>query len=396
MSLDPLTDLSAALDQFDRAAANLEKAERMWNELESAIPTGILFGLDTPQLNDLRRSYIKIIEALPAIDGFRPSSEPLTLDEIAQARFDAAELAEPEALVALEQTITLPERELAEYRFKLDRARRQVTRSHVLKTIEHIDRILRDVSTSEGLGTWNGAPRWDELRDVVSELERLVGTNVPRLARWSDLRRHLRFAEANDLHDIVVMDWPSVRAEVQTSLYSDNEPIPVAVDDLGALVRAHPTGPVRAKVDWSRLSASDFEGLLFELLRHTPGYENVNWLMRTNAADRGRDIEAYRVLKDPLTGVERHRAIIQCKHWPNRSVGGSDLIHCLETVTLWEPPLIDLVVIATTGRFSQDAVALAEKRNHERSRPAVILWPDSHLETLLADRPAIATHFGLR
>ncbi|MCZ7538137.1 MAG: hypothetical protein M5T61_20840 [Acidimicrobiia bacterium] len=96
------------------------------------------------------------------------------------------------------------------------------------------------------------------------------------------------------------MDWPSVKDEVEASLYDDREPIPVAVDDLGELVRARPTGPVSTRLDWKRLADDDFEGLVFALVRQASGYENVNWLMKTRAPDRGRDIEAYRVVSDPL------------------------------------------------------------------------------------------------
>ena len=48
--------------------------------------------------------------------------------------------------------------------------------------------------------------------------------------------------------------------------------------------------PVGTKVDWSRLTADQFEGIVFELFRTAEGYENENWLMKTNAPDRGRDI----------------------------------------------------------------------------------------------------------
>jgi hypothetical protein len=71
-------------------------------------------------------------------------------------------------------------------------------------------------------------------------------------------------------------------------------------------------------------------------------------------------------------------------------------VQCAEAVRLWEPPVIDVLVVATSGRFSHDAVALIEKRQRERSLPLVEPWPDSHLETLLSRRPSIAASFGLR
>ena len=116
---------------------------------------------------------------------------------------------------------------------------------------------------------------------------RPIGGLVPGKARWSALHRHLSFQQSNRLSDIASMDWPSVRQEVQYSLYGDREPLPVETDDLADLVRARPTGPVSTGLDWTRIDAEGFERLVFELVRNTAGDENVNWLMKTSAADRG-------------------------------------------------------------------------------------------------------------
>ena len=87
--------------------------------------------------------------------------------------------------------------------------------------------------------------------------------------------------------------------------------------------------------------------------------------------------------------------IIQCKHW-QRPIGRRELVDCVEAVKLWEPPLIDVLIVATTSRFSQDAVAIAEKHERERTLPMIEPWPDSHLETLLSRRPSLAAQFKLR
>lgn len=390
------SDLAGALDEFDRVNANVSKLERIWKEIQEVTPSDVVFGLDSPESEDLVRSFAHIADQLPAIDRFRVDAVPMSQDEIAQNRFDAEEVGEVDASVAVEREIEEPGRQLAEYRFRLERARRVLVRDHVLEVVTHIDQVLRDVAAADGLGQWRGKDRWGELSALVSELDRLVGDTVPGRARWNDLRRHLRFGQDNDLSDIATMDWPSVKDEVEASLYDDREPIPVAVDDLGELVRARPTGPVSTRLDWKRLADDDFEGLVFALVRQASGYENVNWLMKTRAPDRGRDIEAYRVVSDPLADTRRYRVIIQCKHWLERSVGRHDLIDCVEAVKLWEPPPVDVLVIATSGRFSQDAVAIAEKREREREFPAVELWPDSHLETLLARRPSLTATYVLR
>lgn len=135
---------------------------------------------------------------------------------------------------------------------------------------------------------------------------------------------------------------------------------------------------------------------MFELVRTADGYENTNWLMQSHAPDRGRDLETYRVVADVLSGTSRSRVIVQCKHWLSRSVNVKDLMVCLETVRLWEPPPIDVLIVATSGRFTQDAVAWVEKRRNERVVPIVEPWPESHIETLIARRPGIAAKFGLR
>jgi hypothetical protein len=63
---------------------------------------------------------------------------------------------------------------------------------------------------------------------------------------------------------------------------------------------------------------------------------------------------------------------------------------------MWEPPRVDVLIVATTGRFSRDAVAWHERRELDRTVPRIELWPDSHLEMLLARRPHLIAAFGLR
>lgn len=118
--------------------------------------------------------------------------------------------------------------------------------------------------------------------------------------------------------------------------------------------------------------------------------------MRTNAPDRGRDLSVMRVTADPLSGVIRARVIIQCKHWLDRSVSASDVASLKEQLTLWEPPRVDVCVIATSGRFSSDAVALIERHNQSDRAMRIEMWPESHLERLLAARPHLIGEFRLR
>jgi hypothetical protein len=65
-------------------------------------------------------------------------------------------------------------------------------------------------------------------------------------------------------------------------------------------------------------------------------------------------------------------------------------------VSLWEPPRVHVLIIATSGRFTQDGVAYIEKHNDAGKQPQVEMWAESHLELLLARRPYLAAGMRLR
>jgi len=118
--------------------------------------------------------------------------------------------------------------------------------------------------------------------------------------------------------------------------------------------------------------------------------------MHTNAPDRGRDISVERVSTDSLSGTRNQRVIIQAKHWLSKSVRPIDVSEALTQMEFWEPPRVNILVIATTGRFTADAVTLIEKHNEAGKRPVIDMWPESHLEFLLAQRPHLVAEFKLR
>lgn len=321
----------------------------------------------------------------------------MDLDEIAQARLDAQELGEVEVSVSTEQAVEAPGEAIREYRFRFNRARRSLVRSRV----QH---LLGDVNAQLG-ALVRRVPRdnepvsdtdWPQLAESIREIERLMGSSMSRTGRWGQLRRHLAFGQGCDVHDIAEHDWPSVLADIESSLYDELEPLPVTVDDLADLAATRPAGPVSTKLNWSALDDEGFERLIFNLISDAPGYENAQWLMKTRAPDRGRDLSADRIVNDSLSGVGRQRVIVQCKHWLSKSVRPSDVSGAVTSAVLWEPPPVDVLIIATSSRFTADAVQWIERHNHERSRPTIELWPDTHLEALLARRAPLVAEFGLR
>ena len=65
-------------------------------------------------------------------------------------------------------------------------------------------------------------------------------------------------------------------------------------------------------------------------------------------------------------------------------------------VKLWRSPVVRGLIIATSGRFSENAVEWAEGYNNDGAAPYIELWPESKLETLLAQKPSLAAAHGLR
>ncbi len=139
-----------------------------------------------------------------------------------------------------------------------------------------------------------------------------------------------------------------------------------------------------------------FGRLVFTLIGDEPGYENPGWLMRTHAPDRGRDLSVTRVVTDGRSGAIRHRIIIQCKHWLSKSIAQPQISIAKDQTMLWNDPRVDVLVIATSGRFTSDAVRWIERYNADCASPRIEMWAESHLERLLAGRPALIALFNLR
>jgi hypothetical protein len=161
-------------------------------------------------------------------------------------------------------------------------------------------------------------------------------------------------------------------------------------------VASNPKGKVVTELKWANLTPEAFERLLFNLITGTPGYENPEWLTHTNAPDDGRDLSVERVHHDKLSGATRRRVIIACKHWTSKSVDFNEVTLLKEQMTLWAPPRVDYPIIATSGRFTTPAVRGVEKHNQSDSALEIEMWPGSHFEWLLSQRPSLIAEFGLR
>ena len=235
------------------------------------------------------------------------------------------------------------------------------------------------------------------VRDGFREADRLVGDTTERPQAWNDMARHLHFSEPHDWDDIKSNDWPEVRASLETLGLSEFDPIPVDTSlDLGTAAAARPTGSVSTDLLWSALDDDGFERVLYDVLRDLDGYQNVQWLMKTRAPDRGRDLSLERVTHDASGITRQELVIVQAKHWTTKSVTPVAVQESLASLSTWEPPVVRTLIIATSGRFTADAVAVVERHNDAGNRPHVEMWPDSRLESLLAQRPDIVALHRLR
>jgi hypothetical protein len=388
-------DLEELLRAMDRTAANLSKLDSVWERAKPFIPTGPQRGSD-PQCDDLRAAWADLLPGLPQIDGWT-ITEPLPdIDDMGQAFIDYLDIGEPPTTVLAAGD--KPGADLAAYRYRLDRARRRAARRRLEQLVSTVDAALplALVGTEQDAVKRLENEHTERIEIAIREIARLLGEDAKDIDRWWDLLRHMRFSQGHDWHDIVELDWPAVRAGIEAKSLGDSDPLPVPDIDLGQAASGNLTGAATLALPWGRLSDDGFERLLYDLLRDIPEHQNVEWLMQTRAPDRGRDLSMERVLQDGSGGVRMERVIVQAKHWLSRSVNAAAVSETATAGKLWGPPLVRGIVIATSGRFTADAVSWAERHNSEGNAPYIELWPDSRLETLLAQRPHIAAAHGLK
>ena len=307
--------LNQALKQFEATEANVEKLQRLWARMEKLLPTSSSISFDqeeVAQYEECSRSFNTIAAALPKIDGHKLTISHLPLQEVFQNALDCLELGEITATVSAEEAARKQGRDLAEYKFRLRRAKKLLARTTVQtlsKTVDELIPVLASEYPESRCGKAEG-PSWDKLKTTLQSIAALIAGAVTKPPRWNDLWRHIGFAEAHDVRDIVSQDWPAVSGGLIAALCDEDEPVPVEVDDLGTLASSNPQGPIATSLHWDRLTPDAFERLLYNLVSAAAGYDNAEWLTRTNAPDRGRDISVYRTSRDVLGGTTRSRVFI--------------------------------------------------------------------------------------
>jgi hypothetical protein len=388
-------ELERLLGVFDAAAANLAKAEAVWERARPLLPESAVLG-DPPEFDDLARAWADLILGLPKIDNWT-ITEPLpTPSDIGRQFLEWSEIGEPP--FGVYEAMDQPGKDLAQYKYQLKKARRRAIRARLEGLAGEIDRLLPMVTTGIFRGSREQVTGVEthQIRDHVAEIERLLGDTSTRAGRWGDLYRHMSFSEGHDWWDIVEYDWPSVKPDILSAALADSDPIAVPDIDLGSASAGELSGGVATALRWVNLTDDGFERLLFDLLRGLTGYDSAEWLMKTNAADHGRDLSVFRTLNDASGLGRRERVIVQAKHWQTKSVDPGSINDALSRLAAWEPPHIHCLVIASSGRFTPDAVRFVEAHNEKGTDPRIEMWPDPLLEAMLARRPELTAGYGLR
>src|SRR5690606_22315093 len=136
-------------------------------------------------------------------------------DVVGQTFLDYADIGEHpfDLMNALEE----PGRQLDEYRFRLAQARRIAIRERLANLTSNASRLLADLAASAQRDSVEHLddPRATEIKNSISEIERLLGDTTERSGQWEELHSHLEAGKGSDWHSIVESAWPSVQADIE-------------------------------------------------------------------------------------------------------------------------------------------------------------------------------------
>jgi len=230
--------LKDELEELDKVGANLTNLESVWQGLTALLSASAPLAETGPsgaEYRQLVRRFAELLDALPAIDGVRPSTRPLAIAEVTRARRQAERL--PDEREVAERRIHAPGVELEEYRAGFTQVHRALRRRRLDEIVADVDAalaVLQVEVTTRARGVSLKGPLWDRLKAAVSivELSRLLPAESQLLKGFGLLDRHLGWGEANDLAAIVEHDWPTVRAEIRRVAFDKSEPLPLAMKEI--------------------------------------------------------------------------------------------------------------------------------------------------------------------
>lgn len=390
------------MKQFEITEANLKKLEELWDILQEIIVSlskTLDFSQKEASLYENVSLYFKgLIQGTPRIEGYKIDYLVKPYSLILRNYIDISNTNDIVHKFDFDEEIFLQGQQLNEYKFRLRRKRQELARQKIFEICVEIEKdldVLQTLNPSNEYGRIEH-PIWNDLQQKMDSMQSIIGNSVQLPPRWRDMVRHIGYGQVQDANDIINADWPSIRDGLEEALRRKYDPIPISTEDIGVLVNQKPEGNVVTELKWNNLSPSAFERLIFNLVSSAESYDNPQWLTHTNAPDKGRDLSVYRVIKDALAETIRQRIIIACKHYTSKSVNITEVETLRAQSELWCDPRVDILVIATSGRFTTDAIEKIEKNNGNGKTPRIEMWSDSTLERLLAQKPELIAEFDLR
>lgn len=392
-------ELDETLEKLNKVKFNLDLVKKKWDELRELLAYPVEGNWDHEGKEEYLRKCLEFMELLtkiPSIRGLKIEEVLPDYDEVSQGSRDYRDLGEVDAFTSFISDVFEQGSEISKYEHFLNIERGKLVRNQLLNYIKEVNNILSKLKVEENEEKWSDPADPDiihQINEKVSQIEVLMGESIKLPSRWGDLNRHLYFGQIHDLNDIIIHDWPSITSDLRSSLQAE-EPFEIDIEDLGNLVdNSNKSGQIGIHLKWDAITYDNFERLCADLLESLPEWENVEWLTPTNASDRGRDITAFWVSHTTSRGTIRERAIIQCKHRPNKSVSAKD-IEAFQNLSLLHDN-VDLYLLITSGKFSDQAIQIVEKQNQTNNKPHVEVWEHWKLEKLLASYPNLIKIYGL-
>lgn len=145
---------------------------------------------------------------------------------------------------------------------------------------------------------------------------------------------------------------------------------------------------IPSEIPWEEFSGSALEELLFWLCDEM-GASDLQWRAGSTTGtsrDRGRDLEATFHVADPDGGLRQERWWIQAK---GRSATVSPGVVREIAVEVQAHDEVDVLVIATNSRFSNDSRDWITDFASSHPRPRIRLWDRDQLERMVVQHPAV-------
>jgi hypothetical protein len=134
--------------------------------------------------------------------------------------------------------------------------------------------------------------------------------------------------------------------------------------------------------DWTKLTEAAFEELVFALISSDPAFGDTEWVYPYANTIR-RDISTVRAATNSEGRCACLRTLVQCRHPVSGQISFEELMLVKEQVALWNDPPFDVIVLATSGRFTDEAQRWAVVHNAASRKPRFELFSRDKLEQML-------------